>query len=79
MLALREKCGIYIPDVTSEEWDDIPRASIDVRRGFVVEDGIREARKKRFNTSNLLRVSFKKSCCQKHTLIHEYYTGQFCE
>ncbi|XP_064389314.1 uncharacterized protein LOC135337323 isoform X2 [Halichondria panicea] len=58
VLALRAKCGIHIPDVNSEDWEVASRTSIDVRRGFVVEDGIREAKKKRFNTSNLLRVSF---------------------
>ncbi len=60
MLALRAKCGIHIPDVNSEDWEVASRTSIDVRRGFVVEDGIREAKKKRFNTSNLLRVSLRK-------------------
>ncbi len=60
VLALRAKCGIHIPDVNSEDWEVASRTSIDVRRGFVVEDGIREAKKKRFNTSNLLRVSLRK-------------------
>ncbi len=60
VLALRTKCGIHIPDVNSEDWEVVSRTSIDVRRGFVVEDGIREAKKKRFNTSNLLRVSLRK-------------------
>ncbi len=34
-----------------------------------MEDGIREAKKKRFNTSNLLRVSLRKLLSHKCTLI----------
>lgn len=56
VMILRDKCGLRIPDVTSEDWECIPRTSIDVRRDFVVDDGIREARKKRFDTSKLLKV-----------------------
>ena len=35
-----------------------PRCSLDVRRSHVVVDGVRAAEKKRFNSTNLLRV-----CC----------------
>ena len=67
VLVLRQKTNIRIPAVTSEEWEVIPRTSIDVRRDFVVQDGIREARKKRFDPSKLLRVSFSKCACTCNT------------
>ena len=39
-----------------EQWSDAPRTIIDVRRDFVLKDAIREAKKKKFDPSKLLRV-----------------------
>ena len=57
VVMLQQKNGIKLPS-TDEEWDMTPRCSLDVRRSHVVVDGVRAAEKKRFNSSNLLRV-----CC----------------
>ncbi len=57
VVMLQQKNGIKLPS-TDEEWDMTPRCSLDVRRSHVVVDGVRAAEKKRFNSTNLLRV-----CC----------------
>ncbi len=53
---LQKDNGLTIA-VTEDDWDSTPRCSVDVRRAFVVPDILREAKKKRFVVSNLLRVS----------------------
>jgi len=42
---------------TDFEWHDLPRHCIDIRRSFVVNDALKEARKKRFNPSLLIKAS----------------------
>ena len=52
---LQKACGIVIPK-SDDEWEGIPRMSIDVRREYVFTDGLREARKSRFDPAKLLKV-----------------------
>ena len=47
----KKKCGLVIP----KEWEGVPRMSIDVRREYVLADGLREAKKSRFESAKLLR------------------------
>ena len=56
ILKLQKECGILIPD-SPEDWLNCSRTYIDIRRDKVLEDGIREAKKKRFDPSKLLNVS----------------------
>ena len=53
---LQKECGLKIP-TSEEEWGEIPRTPIDIRRTMVVKDGLREARKSRFDSTKLLNVS----------------------
>ncbi len=55
VLMLQRKNGMKLPS-TAEEWDMTPRCDLDVRRSHVVVDGVRAAKKTRFNCTNLLRV-----------------------
>lgn len=52
---LQKKCGIVIPK-NDQEWEGVPRMSIDVRREYVLADGLREAKKSRFEPAKLLKV-----------------------
>ena len=52
---LQKECGLKIP--MSEEWGDIPRTPIDIRRTMVVKDGLREAKKSRFDPTKLVHYS----------------------
>ena len=45
VMILRDKCGLWIPDATSEDWECIPFMNINVQCDLVVDDGIREVRK----------------------------------
>ena len=56
MILLQEKIDLKVP-TTMEEWLDVPRCEIDVRRSFVVEDAIREGRKQRFDPTKLIKVN----------------------
>ena len=53
---LQKECGLKIP-ASEEEWGEIPRTTIDIRRSMVVKDGLREARKSRFDMTKLLNVN----------------------
>ena len=53
---LQMECGLKIP-TSEEEWREIPRTPIDIRRTMVVKDGLREARKSRFNPTKFLKVA----------------------
>lgn len=53
---LQKKSGLDFPE-TADDWIDVPRQTIDVRRGFVVTDALRESKKRRFDHTKLLRVS----------------------
>lgn len=64
---LRKECGLKIP-TTEEEWGEIPRTTIDIRRTMVVKDGLREARKSRFDTTKLLNVNAFYCNCGSCTL-----------
>ena len=61
IFALQRENGVVIPS-TDEEWGQTVRTSIDIRRDFVVKDGLREARKARFDPANLLRVCAMELC-----------------
>ena len=52
---LQEKCGIVIPK-NDQEWEGVSRMCIDVRREHVLADGLREAKKSRFEPAKLLKV-----------------------
>ena len=53
---LQKECNLKIP-VTEENWTEFPRTPVDIRRSMVVKDGLREARKPRFDPTKLLKVS----------------------
>lgn len=55
VLMLQQKNGMKFPS-TVDEWDMTPRCDIDVRRSHVVVDAVRAAKKKRFDSTKLLRV-----------------------
>lgn len=57
ILVLQNNCGLKMP-TTGAEWCDVPRTTFDVRRNFVLNDGLREARKSRFDPTKLLNVHF---------------------
>ena len=52
---LQNKCSLMIPK-NDREWEGIPRMSIDVQREYVLTDGLREAKKSRFEPMKLLKV-----------------------
>ena len=54
VLLLQRKCGL-----TEQDWNGIPRTSVDIRRSMVVKDGIREAKKPRFDTTKLLMSIYR--------------------
>ena len=60
---LQKECGLKIP-MSEEEWGDIPRTPIDIRRTMVVKDGLREARKARFDPTKLLKVHYSNRSIQ---------------
>ena len=62
VILLREKIDLKVL-TTMEEWLDVLRCEIDVRRSFVVEDAIREGRKQRFDPTKLIKVSQVFSDC----------------
>ena len=41
---------------TEEEWVNVPKTSVDIRRGFVVLDILKQARKSRFDETKLLTI-----------------------
>ena len=45
IILLRKKIDLKVP-MTMEEWVDIPRCEMDIHRSFVVEDAVREAKKR---------------------------------
>jgi len=53
---LRAQINFKMP-TTFDEWIDADRAEIDVRRDYALADALKEGRKKRFNPTNLLKVS----------------------
>ena len=54
---LRRRCDLDIPQSMSDWFEfDEPRMAIDVRRGHVVNDALKEARKPRFDCTKLLKV-----------------------
>ena len=53
---LQQKNGFDLPK-SDDAWADIPRQTVDIRRDFVVSYALREAKKKRFDSTKLLRVS----------------------
>ena len=57
ILELRRDCGIMIP-TTDEQWAMCPRTSIDIRRNCLIQDGLREAKKQRFDPAKLLNVIY---------------------
>lgn len=57
--SLQLNCGLHLPH-TDSDWLEVPRTEVDIRRSMVVQDSLREARKPRFNASNLLNVSVMK-------------------
>lgn len=55
--SLQRKCGLKIPKTSSEEaWVLMPRTDVEIRRAMVLFDGLREARKPRFDVTKLLKV-----------------------
>ena len=57
ILLLQKKHGVKIPN-SDQEWADTPRTSICIRRSMVLQDGLKEASKARFDPMNLLKVCF---------------------
>ncbi len=62
-MMLQKKIDFDIPE-TPDDWMDIHRQTIDIRRDFVVTDALREAKKRRFEHTKLLRVSALYSTCR---------------
>ena len=56
IVSLQRKHGLKIPQ-RNEEWGDITRTSICIRRSLVLKDGLKEASKARFDPYNLLKVN----------------------
>ena len=52
---LQKQHGLKLPE-SDEEWIDVPRTSICVRRSFILKDGLKEAGKSRFDPAKLLKV-----------------------
>lgn len=52
---LKQKANITIP-TNDDEWSEIPRMCIDVRRDRVLADTLREMSKPRFDYTKLLKV-----------------------
>lgn len=48
VLSLQRACGLRMAK-TDEEWLLAPRTDVDIRRSMVVVDGLREAKKSRFD------------------------------
>lgn len=59
IVLLKKECGIEIP-CTDSQWAVSPRSHLDIRRHHAAEDGIREARKSRFDPTKALNVIFYK-------------------
>ena len=57
ILLLQKKHGVKIPK-SDQEWADTPRTSICIRRSMVLQDGLKEASKARFDPMKLLKVCF---------------------
>lgn len=55
ILKLQAQCGLSVP-TTDEDWAICPRMCIDVRRSKLLADGLREAKKTRFDPTKLLKV-----------------------
>lgn len=55
---LQQECAIIIPKI-NDDWSKFKRTDVVVRRGDLVKDAIKEGKKKRFDATKLLRVSFK--------------------
>ncbi len=51
VLMLQQKSGLDFPE-TADDWIDVPRQTIDVRRGCVVTDALRESKREDFITLN---------------------------
>ena len=56
ILFLQSQHGIKIPD-SDQEWADAPRTSICIRRSMILQDGLKEANKARFDPGKLLKVN----------------------
>lgn len=57
IIQLQHKYGLCIP-TTDEEWAMCSRMNVDIRRSDVLNDGIREAKKTRFDPTKLLKVCY---------------------
>ena len=53
---LQQNNGFDLPK-SDDDWADIPRQTVDIRRDFVVSNALREAKKKRFDSTKLLHAS----------------------
>ncbi len=47
LVKMLQKQNDFTIPVTTDDWDSTPRCSMDVRRAFVVNDALREAKKER--------------------------------
>ena len=69
VLLLQKQNGIKIPE-TDEEWAEASRNSICIRRSLVLQDGLKEVNKSRFDPTKLLNVCVHEilncSCLQGH-------------
>ena len=61
VLLLQKRNGIKIPE-TEEEWADASRNNIFIRRSQVLQDGLKEVKKSRFNPTKLLNVRMYLDC-----------------
>ena len=57
ILSLQKQHRVKLPE-NDEEWADVARTSICIRRAMVLQDGLKEARKARFDPAKLLKVCF---------------------
>ena len=55
--ALQARCGFKMP-ISVDDYYEVPRTEIDVRREMVATDGLKAVTKRRFNPAALLKVSF---------------------
>lgn len=58
-----------------DDWFDLPRTSIYVRRNHVFEDGIKAAKKPDFDVTKLLQVPLYLLCSVS---AHATYNNHFC-
>ena len=55
---LRHESGVVIPE-SDEDWVELKRTDVVIRRAHILSDAIKEAKKKKFDPTKFIRVRIK--------------------